>query len=206
MDWQKADWVGGRGAMSNPPPIDIFRPVYTGYTPVVRSVGLSRGSNEQAGAYLQDQMAFGNWRVLLGGRYDRTDDDTATATYTPANGRTTPWARTRLKNDAFTGRAGEYVPVAETVRGFREILDGRGFTAAPRRARNFFRGRGIGFTSACRNLSLNLNRRGGLLPHCSPVRGSGVSRRGVGNRLGFGSLFGGLSERVRRSRLSLFIC
>ena len=24
----------------------------------------------------------------------------------------------------FTGREGEYVPVAETVRGFREILDG----------------------------------------------------------------------------------
>jgi F-type H+-transporting ATPase subunit beta len=26
--------------------------------------------------------------------------------------------------EAFTGRSGEYVPVAETVRGFREILDG----------------------------------------------------------------------------------
>lgn len=106
VDWQKADWVGGRGAMNNPAPIDIFHPVYTGYTPVVRSVGLSRGSNEQTGAYLQDQMAFGNWRVLLGGRYDRTDDDTATATRTVATGAVTPWVRTRLKNDAFTGRAG----------------------------------------------------------------------------------------------------
>src|SRR5690606_40745819 len=26
--------------------------------------------------------------------------------------------------EQFTGRSGEYVPVAETVRGFREILDG----------------------------------------------------------------------------------
>ncbi|WP_235567637.1 TonB-dependent siderophore receptor [Lysobacter sp. Root690] len=106
VDWQKADWNGGRGAMSNPAPIDIFKPVYTGYVPVTRSVGLSRGVNEQFGAYLQDQVAVGNWRFLLGGRYDRTDDDTATATYTVATGRTTPWARTRLKNEAFTGRAG----------------------------------------------------------------------------------------------------
>ncbi len=27
--------------------------------------------------------------------------------------------------EAFTGRSGEYVPVAETVRGFRELLDGQ---------------------------------------------------------------------------------
>ncbi len=27
--------------------------------------------------------------------------------------------------EQFTGRSGEYVPVAETVRGFREILDGQ---------------------------------------------------------------------------------
>ncbi len=27
--------------------------------------------------------------------------------------------------ETFTGRTGEYVPVRETVRGFREILDGK---------------------------------------------------------------------------------
>jgi F-type H+-transporting ATPase subunit beta len=27
--------------------------------------------------------------------------------------------------EAFTGRKGRYVPVAETVRGFREIIDGK---------------------------------------------------------------------------------
>ncbi|WP_233264056.1 TonB-dependent siderophore receptor [Lysobacter panacisoli] len=106
VDWQKADWDSGRGAMTNPAPIDIFDPVYTGYVPVTRTVGLSRGTNEQTGAYLQDQIALGNWRFLLGGRYDWTEDDTATATTTVATGATTPWARTRLKNEAFTGRAG----------------------------------------------------------------------------------------------------
>lgn len=106
VDWQKADWEAGRGAMTNPAPIDIFNPVYTGYVPVTRTVGLSRGVNEQTGAYLQDQIAWGNWRFLLGGRYDWTDDDTATATHTVATGATTPWVRTHLKNEAFTGRAG----------------------------------------------------------------------------------------------------
>ncbi|MEH6419918.1 TonB-dependent siderophore receptor [Pseudomonas sp. CGJS7] len=106
VDWQKADWNGARAAMNNPAPIDIFRPVYTGYVPVTRSLSLSRGVNEQFGAYLQDQIAVGNWRFLLGGRYDRTDDDTSTSTLTVATGQTTPWLRTRLKNEAFTGRAG----------------------------------------------------------------------------------------------------
>lgn len=106
MDWQKADWDGGRGAMTNPAPIDIFDPVYTGYVPVTRTIALSRGVNEQTGVYLQDQAVLGNWRFLLGGRYDWTDDDTATATRTVATGATTPWVRTHLKNEAFTGRAG----------------------------------------------------------------------------------------------------
>ena len=27
--------------------------------------------------------------------------------------------------EAFTGRSGEYVPIAETIRGFKEIIEGR---------------------------------------------------------------------------------
>ncbi|MBO9718408.1 MAG: TonB-dependent siderophore receptor [Pseudoxanthomonas sp.] len=106
VDWQKADWSGGRGAMVDPAPIDIFNPVYSGYLPVTRTVGLSRGVNEQTGLYLQDQVALGNWRLTAGGRYDWTDDDTATATHTVATGTVTPWVRTHLKNEAFSGRAG----------------------------------------------------------------------------------------------------
>ena len=106
VDWQKADWEGGRGAMANPAAIDIFDPVYTDYVPVTTAIGLSRGVNRQTGAYVQDQVALGHWRFSLGGRYDWTDDDTATATYVVATGTTTAWVPVRLENEAFTGRAG----------------------------------------------------------------------------------------------------
>ena len=106
VDWQKADWDGRRGLMANPAPIDIFEPVYTGYVPVTRTVNLSRGINEQTGIYVQDQAELGHWRFLLGGRYDWTDDDTATASQVVATGTTTPWLRTHLENEAFSGRAG----------------------------------------------------------------------------------------------------
>lgn len=106
LDWQKADWHGERGAMTNPDPIDIFAPVYTGYVPVTQRVTLVRGVNRQTGAYLQDQISLGNWRLSLGGRYDWADDATANATHTVATGATTPFAGTRLQNEASTGRAG----------------------------------------------------------------------------------------------------
>lgn len=106
VDWQKADWDGQRGAMVNPQPIDIFHPVYTGYVPVTRTIGLTTGINRQTGVYLQDQIAVANWRFTVGGRYDWTKDDTASATYTLATNRTGPWTRNVLKNEAFTARAG----------------------------------------------------------------------------------------------------
>ncbi len=106
VDWQKADWDAQRGAMNSPLAIDIFRPVYTGYVPVTRTISLTRGINRQTGVYLQDQIALGNWRFTLGGRYDWTKDDTATASHTVATGVTEPWTRTQLDAEAFTGRAG----------------------------------------------------------------------------------------------------
>lgn len=105
-DWQKADWEGARGSMANPASIDIFEPVYVPYVPQVIGIGLSRGINRQSGAYLQDQIALGGWRLTVGGRYDWTKDDTASATHIVATGVTGPWTRTVLKNEAFTGRAG----------------------------------------------------------------------------------------------------
>jgi len=105
-DWQKADWQGERGAMVNPPPIDIFEPVYSNYVPVTRTIGLTRGINRQSGLYLQDQIAVNNWRFTLGGRYDWTKDDTSSATYTVATGLTGPVTSNQLKNEAFTARAG----------------------------------------------------------------------------------------------------
>lgn len=105
-DWQRADWEGVRGAMSSPRLIDIFNPAYTGYVPQVTSLSPTEGSNRQSGVYLQDQLALGNWRLTLGGRYDWTKDDASSATRNPVTGATVTQPRSVIKNEAFTGRAG----------------------------------------------------------------------------------------------------
>lgn len=106
VDWQKADWSGARGAMANPPAIDIFNPVYSGFTPVTTSITYFGGENEQTGVYLQDQMALDKWRLTLGGRYDWTEDDTYTQAYTAATNAYGAPNPTRVKNEAFTRNAG----------------------------------------------------------------------------------------------------
>lgn len=106
VDWQKADWQGARGAMVNPLPIDIFKPVYTHYVPVTTSITYTGGINRQTGAYLQDQIALGKWRFTLGGRYDWTKDDTFTQAYTVATGRYGAYTPTLVKDEAFSGNAG----------------------------------------------------------------------------------------------------
>jgi iron complex outermembrane receptor protein len=105
-DWQRADWEGVRGAMSSPRPIDIFIPVYSGYLPQVTSLSPTEGSNRQSGIYLQDQLALGQWRLTVGGRYDWTKDDASSATRNPVTGATVTQPRSVIKNEAFTGRAG----------------------------------------------------------------------------------------------------
>ncbi|WP_145477657.1 TonB-dependent siderophore receptor [Stenotrophomonas rhizophila] len=105
-DWQRADWEGVRSAMSNPRPIDIFNPVYLPYQPTVTSETPTSGINRQSGVYLQDQLAAGNWRLTLGGRYDWTKDDTLSATRNIATGVSQPGPHNVIKNEAFTGRGG----------------------------------------------------------------------------------------------------
>ena len=105
-DWQRADWEGVRSAMSSPRPIDIFNPVYSTYRPTVTTETPTAGINRQSGVYLQDQLALGNWRMTLGGRYDWTKDDSSSANRNIATGISTPGGRNVIKNEAFTGRAG----------------------------------------------------------------------------------------------------
>lgn len=106
VDWQRADWDGARGAMRNPDPIDIFNPVYTGYVPVTTAITYFGGENQQTGLYLQDQIALNKWRFTLGGRRDRTDDDTFTQAYNTQTGVYGAVVPTRIKNSAFSGNAG----------------------------------------------------------------------------------------------------
>jgi iron complex outermembrane receptor protein len=105
-DWQRADWDGVRSAMSSPRPIDIFNPVYSNYVPTVSTETPTAGVNRQSGVYLQDQLALGNWRLNLGGRYDWTKDDSSSANRNISTGISTPGGRNVIKSEAFTGRAG----------------------------------------------------------------------------------------------------
>lgn len=79
------------------PTIDPFDPVHGAgpieYYPPIRESHTLR----QTGVYLQDQIAFGNWRLTLGGRYDRVEI---------ANTDLDSGASSELDDTQFSGRAG----------------------------------------------------------------------------------------------------
>ncbi|PJK13447.1 TonB-dependent siderophore receptor [Lysobacteraceae bacterium NML07-0707] len=110
VDWQKADWHGSRLHMNNPPAIDIFAPVYSGYGasgPVAQMESPARGLNRQSGVYLQDQLSAGNWRFSVGGRYDWTNDDVSSLTRRlVGTSMVRNQAANKVKSQAFTARAG----------------------------------------------------------------------------------------------------
>ncbi|MFT4247485.1 MAG: TonB-dependent siderophore receptor [Pseudomonas sp.] len=103
FDWQKTDWEFLRkmaGVNPNTIAIDVYQPVYTYYdfASVLTTTQLDTDETDrQNGVYLQDQIALGNWRLTLGGRYDRAKVDSLE--------RTTA-RRALTDNEAFSGRAG----------------------------------------------------------------------------------------------------
>ncbi|MET1077067.1 MAG: TonB-dependent siderophore receptor [Pseudomonas sp.] len=78
-------------------PLDAYAPRYGVTVGPLTPNSDTRQRADQLGLYLQDQIEFGNWNLLLGGRQDRartrTDDQLADT-------------RTSLGDDQFTGRAG----------------------------------------------------------------------------------------------------
>lgn len=110
VDWQKADWHGARIHMNNPPPIDIFNPVYSGYGPgnaVAQQESPAQGINRQTGVYFQDQISLGNWRFSIGGRNDWTHDDVSSLTRTlVGTGMVRNQTANKVKDDQFSARAG----------------------------------------------------------------------------------------------------
>lgn len=103
FDWQQVHWTFLR-KMANVLPddiaIDIYDPVYSYYDfePTLTVTQMSTDEKDsQFGVYLQDQLAWGNWRFTLGGRYDWTRMDSLNRLTS---------ARTVTKDKAFTGRAG----------------------------------------------------------------------------------------------------
>lgn len=103
MDWQQVRWDFLR-KMANVSPdaiaIDIYDPVYSHYDFASALTMTQMSTDEkdsQFGVYLQDQLAWGNWRFTLGGRHDWSRMDTMNRLTS---------VRTVTKDKAFTGRAG----------------------------------------------------------------------------------------------------
>ncbi|MGY2376348.1 TonB-dependent siderophore receptor [Pseudomonas sp. SDO524_S393] len=86
----------GRG-----PTLDIFDPVYGApvATPAFSTDATSR--SEQTGVYLQEQMKWDKWVLLLGGRYDWASTDSTTKTLSSG-----AKSKSSLDSKAFTGRVG----------------------------------------------------------------------------------------------------
>lgn len=97
VDYIRASWNHDRSGSIEVGPINIFDPVYSGvggnFLPQVGQDVVEH----QLGLYLQEQMAWKNWRLTVGGRYDDSDSslfDTIAGTTTKVN------------NYQSTGRAG----------------------------------------------------------------------------------------------------
>ncbi len=83
------------------PTLDIFDPLYGApvTTPAFATDATSR--SEQTGVYLQEQMKWDKWVLLLGGRYDWASTDSTTKTI-----RSGAKSKSSLDSKAFTGRIG----------------------------------------------------------------------------------------------------
>lgn len=92
--WRRWDQVARFGLA---PSIDVFDPVY-GQALTIPGVFANQVQNqEQVGLYAQDQLDYGNWSLLLGGRWDYAEssiDNTLTD------------SETSTVDHAFTGRVG----------------------------------------------------------------------------------------------------
>jgi iron complex outermembrane receptor protein len=64
-------YLDGKIAFGNP--IDLYQPVRSGRPNSYVSTGDSRYEFETTALYVQDEIAWNRWRLLLGGRYEQTD-------------------------------------------------------------------------------------------------------------------------------------
>lgn len=79
------------------PSLDAFDPEYGAEPTAMYAPTREKHELSQVGAYVQDQMAIGNWRFSLGGRYDWVDIENTTK----STGDTS-----ELDDTQFSGRAG----------------------------------------------------------------------------------------------------
>lgn len=102
IDWQRTQKTGLRQAANvsaTAIAIDVFEPVYTNYdfaSVLVKQVW-ETGTNNQTGLYIQDQIAYGRWRLTVSGRQDWFLDKTLDRL-------TASWSK--VEDNAFTSRVG----------------------------------------------------------------------------------------------------
>lgn len=80
LDGQRTEWDFLRKMAQvnqNSIAIDVYNPVYTDFdfASVLVDQVSTQQTDQQIGAYLQDQIAWGAWRLTLGGRYDWAEMD-----------------------------------------------------------------------------------------------------------------------------------
>ena len=100
LDYQNTS-TDTKAGYGNGPDLDIFDPVYGApvATPAFSTDATAR--SEQTGVYLQEQMKWNQWVLLLGGRYDWASTDSSTKTL-----KTGAKSKSSLDSKAFTGRVG----------------------------------------------------------------------------------------------------
>lgn len=64
-------YIDGKISFGNP--IDLYQPIRSGRPNNYVSTGDSRYEFETTALYVQDEIAWNRWRLLLGGRYEQTD-------------------------------------------------------------------------------------------------------------------------------------
>ena len=70
IDYQRSKLAARRGVGGSAAPIDVYNPVYGNYTPPTSTVRVPDSHANQTGLYLQDQMEWNQWLLMLGLRHD----------------------------------------------------------------------------------------------------------------------------------------
>lgn len=130
--YTSTDTLAGSGPYLGAPGLDVYNPVYGGAIAVPAYTSAATARNQQKGLYLQEQMKWDRWVLLLGGRYDWANNHNTSSNL--STGRKT---RSSLDSEAFTGRAGlvylfdnglaPYISYSESF----EPLSGTGYGGVP---------------------------------------------------------------------------
>ncbi|KPW15353.1 TonB-dependent siderophore receptor, partial [Pseudomonas cannabina pv. alisalensis] len=83
------------------PTLDIFKPVYGSPVAVPAYTESSTQRDQQKGLYLQEQLKWEKWVLLMGGRYDWAESSNSSTNLTSRNK-----TRSSANSEAFTGRLG----------------------------------------------------------------------------------------------------